>query len=208
MASIDWTPVEEAEQEKTLAGYRLALLESAKIMEQRLVEERVPGSSAADRFTAAKLHFTRPKQIEQAYAYAESLRAGQTGSLTVERAKEYLQYFRQAVADLNDLAQSRDSLGAKLKLYLGLLKGRQRWLLNILIGVGGFFIGVLILADTPPGQLLVLGVVGVVHLFFKLIIGLLVFIALLLLAALGTAIYLDKRGRGVVRTEAEHHDRH
>lgn len=201
MAAIDWTPVEEAEKEKTLSGYKVALLESAKILEQRMQEERVPGRTDAERFAAAKPHFTRPKQIETAYDYSVALRSGQTGGLTAERAKDYLQYFRQAVADLNDLAQSRDSLKAQALLYLGLLKGRQRWVLNALIGLGGFFVLVLVLADTAPGQLLVLGVVGLVHGFFNLIIGLLVFLALLLMAVLGTAIYLDRRGRGTVRGE-------
>lgn len=201
--AIDWTPVEEAEKENTVSGYKLALLESAKILEERLGDERVPGRTFAERVGAAQLHFTRPADVTKAMAYVEGLRHGVTGGLTKERAKVYLQSLRQAVADLNDLAQSRDSFPAQVKLYLGLLKGKQRWLLRGLVGLGIFFFGVLILADTTPGQLLVTGIVALVHLFFGLIVAILIALGVMVAVILGTAVYLGRQRGGRVRGEDE-----
>lgn len=203
MATIDWTPVEEAEAEKTLAGYKVALIEATKILEQRLREERVPGRTGSERLAAAHLHLTKPAAAEKAHSYVMNLRHGHTGGLTMERAKIYLQSLRQAVADLNDLSQARDSFIAQLKLYVGLLRGRQRWLVRLLFGLAGFLVLVLFLADTTPGQVLVTGIVTGVHLFFSAILLLLLVIALSVLAVLGTAIYLDRQGRGRIKEEDE-----
>lgn len=202
MAAIDWTPVEEAEQERTLTGYKVALLEAAKILDERLQEERVPGKTYAERLESAKLHLTRPNDVTKASAYVEGLRGGVTGGLTKERAKTYLQTFRQAVADMNELSQVRDSFIGQAKLYIGLLRGKQRWLLRALIGLGAFFFGVLFLAHTTPGEILVTGVVGLVDLFFGVIVGILLALGVLLAVILGTAIYLSRQG-GRVRGEDE-----
>jgi hypothetical protein len=202
-SSIDWTAVEEAEAEKTVTGYKLALLEAAKLLDERLQAERVPGRSFAERVQAAHFHFTKPNQVNRAAAYVEGLRSGVTGGLTKDRAKTYLQDFRQGVADMNDLSQSRDSAAAQARLYLGLLKGRQRWLLRGLIGLGGFLVVVLILADTKVGQVLVDGVVGLVHGLFGLIVALLIALGAVLLVVLGTAVYLDRHRSGRVRGEDE-----
>ncbi|MDP9212036.1 MAG: hypothetical protein M3N59_02055 [bacterium] len=202
MATIDWTSVEEAEKENTVTGYKLALLEAAKLFEDRMEDEHIPGKTPAERLEAVKLHLTRPADVTKAYAYAHRLRHGTTGALTKERAKGYLQSFRQAVADLNDLTRQRDSFGAQVKLYWGLVRARQRWLLRGLVGLGGFFLLVLFLADTAPGQALVEGTVALVHGFFSWIAALLIGLALVVLAVLGTAVYLDRRG-GAVRGEDE-----
>lgn len=204
MATIDWTAVEEAEKENSLSGYKVALLEAAKLLESRLQEEHVPGADTAERLAAGKLHFTRPADLNKAYGYIEGLRTGNTGGLTIDRAKTYLQSFRQGVADLNDLSQSRSSKVAQLKLYYGLIRGKQRWLINTLIGIAVFLVVVLLLANTTLGQLLVVGVVAFVNAFFKWVIVLIVGLGLVALAVVGTAIYLDRRG-GRVTTEDDEH---
>ena len=204
MATIDWTPIEEAESENTISGYKVALLEAAKIFEERMAEERIPGKTPGEKLEAVQFHLTRSADVVKAYSYVQRLRSGSTGALTKERAKAYIQSFRQAVADLNDLSQSRDSLPAQAKMYLGLLKGKQVWLVRALIGIGGFFLIVLFLADTPPGQALVSGSVAFVHLFFSWIIALLIAIALIVLVVLGTAVYLNRKtGGGKVRIEED-----
>jgi uncharacterized membrane protein len=203
MSTIDWTAVEEAEAEKTLTGYKVALLEAAKLLDERLQAERVPGRTFAERVQAARFHFTKPDELNRAAVYVEGLRSGVTGGLAKDRAKTYLQSFRQGVADMNDLSQARDSVGAQVRLYLGLLKGRQRWLLRGLIGLGGFIVVVLILADTAPGQFLVNGIVDLVHGFFGLLVALLIALGAVLLVVLGTAVYLDRHRSGRVRGEDE-----
>ncbi len=202
MATIDWTPVEEAEAERTVSGYKVALLEAAKLFEQRMADEHIPGQTPADHLAAVRLHLTRPADVTRAYSYVQRLRSGSTGALTKDRAKSYVQAFRQAVADLNDLSQRRDSFMAQVKLYLGFLQGKQGWLIRALIGLGTFFLLVLFLADTTSGQVLVTAVVAFVNFFFTWIIGVLVGIALLVLVVVGTAVYLDRRG-GKVRGEDE-----
>jgi hypothetical protein len=204
MATIDWTAVEEAEKENTISGYKVAVLEAAKLLENRLKEEHVPGANTKERLAAGKLHFTRPADLKKAYDYVENLRTGHTGALTIDRAKTYLQSFRQGVADLNDLSQSRSSKVAQLKLYYGLVLGKQRWLINTLIGIAAFLVAVLLLANTTLGNLLVVGVVTFVNTFFKWLIILVIGLALVAVAVVSTAIYLDRRG-GRVTTEDDEH---
>ena len=202
MATIDWTSVEEAERENTVSSYKLALLEAAKLFEGRMSDERIPGKTAAERLEAVKLHLTRPADMTKAYAFVERLRHGATGALTKARAKEYLQAYRQGVADLNDLTRQRDSFGAQVKLYWGLVRARQRWLIRALVGLGGFFLLVLFLDGTGIGQAIVGGTVDLVHGFFSWIAVLLAALAVVLLAVIGTAVYLDRQG-GTVRGEDE-----
>lgn len=204
MATIDWTPVEEAEAEKTLTGYKVALVEAAKVLDQRLREERVPGANLLERIQSARWHFTRPDDVERSAAFVESFQSGATGGLTKAKAKDYLQTFRQAVADINDLSQSRDSFRAQTKLYLGLLKGKQGLFLKALLVLGLAFLLILFLADTGPGQVFVTGIVGLVHLFFGLILTLLLIVGLIVVIVIGTAIYLDRRaGGGRIKEEDE-----
>lgn len=202
MATIDWTPVEEAEAEGSLPSYKLALLEAAKLFESRMADERIPGRTPAEQLASVRSHLTRPGDVTKAYSYVQRLRHGSTGALTKDRAKTYIQSFRQAMADLNDLTRSRDSFRAQLLLYLGLLKGRQQWLIRGGIGLGVFFVLVVFFADTTPGRVLVTGTVAFVHLFFSWILGLLLAIGLAIFIVIGTAVYLDRRG-GRVRGEDE-----
>ncbi|HEY8108521.1 MAG TPA: hypothetical protein VIF43_00715 [Patescibacteria group bacterium] len=202
MATIDWTSVEEAEKENTASSYKLALLEAAKLFEGRMSDERIPGRTPAERLEAVKLHLTRPADVTKAYAFVERLRHGSTGALTKARAKDYVQAFRQGVADLNDLTRQRDSFGAQAKLYWGLVRARQRWLIRALVGLGGFFLLVLFLDGTGIGRGIVDGIVSLVHGFFSWIAVLLAALAAVLLAVIGTAVYLDRRG-GTVRGEDE-----
>lgn len=199
--TIDWTPVEEAAQEKTVAGLKIALLEAVKILDQRLTDERLPGRTTEERFDAARFHFTKPDQVKKAVDFVTELRSGDTGGLTKQGGERHLQSLRQAVADLNDLSQKRDNILDRAKMYLGLLKGKQRWLLNTLFGVAGFFIAVLFLADTAPGQLLVEGILLIVHTFFSWFVTLLISLAVLVLVILGTAVYLDRRPGGRIKDE-------
>ena len=213
-APIDWTPVEDAEKQGGVPSLQIALVEAAKILEHRLAEEKVPGATAAERVEAAGLHLTRPNDVKAAHQYVEALRHGQTPGLTEERAKRHLQSFRQAVADVNELTRSRDSIAAQAKLYLGLLKGKQRWVLRAGMGLGVFLLSVVFLADTGWGNLLVLGVVDIVHFFFGWLVGLLIFFAVLIAVILGTAIYLDRQGSrgGRIKDESDEpgptHDNH
>lgn len=196
MATIDWTAVEEAERENTVSAYKLAVLEATKLFEGRMADEHIPGKTPAEKLEAVKLHLTRPGDVTKAYAFVERLRNGATGALTKSLAKDYLQAFRQAVADLNDLTQKRDSFGAQLKLYWGLVQTKQRWLIRGLFGLGSFFVLVLFLDGTGAGQALVRGTLDVVHGFFSLIAALLIVLAVAVFAVLGTAVYLDRRGGG------------
>ncbi len=204
MTTIDWTPVEEASAEKTASGYQVAVLESAKILEQRLRQEHLGGPSLLEQVTAARLFFTRPDDVTEAAQYVEDLRFGSSRPLTAARSAKLQQTIRQAVADINELSRQRDSWQAKAKLYLGQIRARRSWFGSALAVAAGVLLVIWLLANTTPGSVLVTVVVTVVNTVFAWVFGLLIVAAIILGAVLGTAVYLDRsRGGGRIKTEAD-----
>lgn len=204
-ATIDWTPVDEAMGENTAAGYQLAVLEAGKILEQRLAAERVPGATLTERLENARFHLTDAEAVLSAAAYVEKVRFGDSPALKKPGTEKLIHIVRQAVTDIGEYGQEHDKPLVRAKTYVGILKGKQSWLVNGLLGVAGFFVLVLFLANSSPGQALTSGIVSIVNGFFSWIVTLLIIIAVIILVVLGTAIFLDRKSRGSVTVEDDHH---
>lgn len=206
MSTIDWTAVEEAEAKGTEESFKVALLEADKLFRGRLNEERIPGHAPAEQIAAAELHFTRPKDIKVAAEYVAQLREGDTPSLGSDRAKHYLQAYRQAMADITEYGHSRSELQTRFKTAIGMLKGRQATVLRVVAGIGIFCLVVVFLADTDLGQKLTQGLVDAVHAVLRLVLIALGIVLVITGAVVVSAVILGRGPKGrIVEEHDEHH---
>lgn len=191
--AIDWTPVDEALAEGTGSGAKLAVLEAGKILTQALAQANLPGVTPATRLKAAGSVLTNPKDVAELQTVLERLNRGSSPQLNAEQAKRHVQTVRQTMADLSNLEPADRSRVTRLRLLLGAARGQRQLVLQVLGGVVAAFILILFLADTEFGQAIVAGIVGLVHFFFRWLIGLVILLVVLAAAVAATALYLDRR---------------
>lgn len=202
MSTIDWTPVEQAMETDSIDSLKLAILESYKIVANRLRQERVPGQTTQQQLQTLELSLTRPKDALSAATYAEALLQGDTPALTKDRAKHHIQALRQVVADIADFAHDRNLLKSRFRLAVGRVKTSQRRAFKVALILGAFCLLVVFLADTTPGQSIVSAVVDAVHAIFRLVLLLAVIVLIGAAAVIGTAVLFGRsRGGKIVDEE-------
>jgi uncharacterized membrane protein YqjE len=202
MSTIDWTPVEQALKTDSIDSLKLAILESYKIVANRLRQERVPGQTTQQQLQVLELSLTRPKDALSAATYAEALLAGDTPALTKDRAKRHIQALRQVVADIADFAHDRNLLKSRFRLAVGRVKTSQRRALKVALMLGAFCLLVVFLADTASGQSIVSAIVDTVHAIFRLVLLLAVIVLIGAAAVIGTAVLFGRsRGGKIVDEE-------
>ncbi len=191
--TVDWTPVDEALAEGTASGAKLAVLEAGKILESSLANAKLPGDTPAAKLGKARGMLARPAEVTQLQQALEKLHRGDSPALSPEQAKHHVQTVRQTLADLSSIPSADRSPATRIKLLAGMFRGRRQLGLQVLGAATVAFVLILFLADTPPGQAIVTGVVGIVHFFFRWLLGLVILLAVLAAAVAATALYLDRR---------------
>ena len=195
--NLNWQSVENNLEEGTSSGYKVAILETAKLLNQVLTEKNFPGRDLEERLNSARNIFTDEEKIEQVYQMRQKIIEQPYFDLSSQETKETIANFYQMIVDV---MESQPRTLDKLNIFKNInLKFKNVSLFGkgiikkSLIGIFLFFLIVLILADTGPGQTLTNFLVDVAHFIFYKLLIISAIAAAIIIAIIGTLSYLENR---------------
>ncbi len=200
--NLNWQSVENNLEEGTSSGYKVAILETAKLLNQVLAEKNFPGRDLEERLNSARNIFTDEEKIEQVYQMRQKIIEQPYFDISSQETKETIANFYQMIVDV---MESQPRTLDKLNIFKNInLKFKNVSIFGkgiikkSLIGIFLFFLIVLILADTGPGQTLTNFLVDVAHFIFYKLLIISAIAAAIIIAIIGTLSYLENRHKNEI----------
>ncbi len=191
---INWGIVQEALDEGTISGYKMAVIEAGKILEDLLKQKGYPGRTIKDRVLNARDYFHNLEGLLKANEIRQKLVDKVEYQLTSIQVEDAITAYRQAVVDLTSDEKASLSLFKKTRLSLKYyIPSRKKALTLILGGFFLFLLLVLILADTSFGRDFIQGVVGMTHFIFSWIMIIVLMVVGMGVIVIGSLFYFERR---------------
>jgi len=191
---INWSIVKEALDEGTVSGYKMAVIEAGKILENLLKQKGYPGRTIKDRILNARDNFHNLEGLLKAQQLRQNLTSNLEYQLTSLQVEDAVNAYHQAVIDLTSSEKANLSLLQRVRVTLRYyLPGKKRFITFVLSGFFLFLLIVLILADTQFGRDFIQGVVGVTHFIFSWIMIIVLVVVGMAIIVIGSLFYFEKR---------------
>lgn len=177
---INWSNVQKALKERTFSGYKIAVIETNKILDNLLKSKKYPGKTPRQRLKNAWPVFSEPDKLIYSRKMYSKILFENNFDLSSKDTREIISIYWQAMTDLLDLKQTRITKIEKIKLFVKRhFPSPSKTTKKALIGSLIFLLLVLFLVDTSIGQGLTKLIIIIVHFIaFKIIPFLLLFAAI------------------------------
>ena len=193
--TVDWSEVEANLNEKTTAGYKVAIIEANKALDGVLQALKIPGKTMRDRLGVARSSFQDFDTVMMTQeVFNRIVHEREEVDLSREAAENILASYYQAITDLTQRANGKLSTLTRVRAAL---RGQfakpvkiARWTVGLLIA---FCLAVVFIADTGVGQLVsgdVLTFARFVVYKFLLVVAILIGGAIIII---GTLFYFETR---------------
>jgi hypothetical protein len=150
--NLDWNAVEKALNDGSSSGYKIAVIETDKILAQALKDKNYQGEDIEENLEIAKNIFTDYEKLEYARAMREKIISEQNFEVSREDTKEIIASYYQAISDLME-SKSKIKLGQKtVSKIKKSVSSPSSIIKKTAIGIFLFFLTVLILSDTQIGH--------------------------------------------------------
>lgn len=192
--NLDWSGVEQALAEGTISSYKIAVLETEKLLEQILNRKKFPGKNIEKKLSLARKFLADSGKLDLARRMREKIIIEPNFDLSLEDTKQIIASYYQALTDLDNFQKSYlsfwqnllFSINQRLRLMSKPLKKASLYIVSALFLT-------LILADTQTGQAITKLFIDLTHfLIYK------VFVWLLLITIAGLAgfgVYHWRKGK-------------
>lgn len=115
---IDWRPVEQAMNEQTPSGYKIAIIETHKMLEQIMIEKKFPGKTHEQRLGAVKKIMSNPEQLTYATNMYQKILHTPHFSLSLSDVKEIIAAYYQTIIEIKEFAPKKTiGLLKRLRIY-------------------------------------------------------------------------------------------
>ena len=209
--NLNWQFVESALEEGSSSGYKIAVLETAKLLSQALEEQNFSGKNFEERLNSARNIFANEENVNQALEIRQKIIEQPYFDISIEETKETIANFYQAIVDATE---NQPGILSKLNVFKNFNPKFKDFSLSrifekgfikkSIIGLFLFFLIVLILADTGPGQSLANFMVDIAHFIFYKLLIVAAIAAAIIIAIIGALSYLEGRNdsnRGRLKIE-------
>jgi hypothetical protein len=217
--NLNWQSVESALEEGSSSGYKIAVLETAKLLSQALEEQNFSGKNFEERLNSAGKIFANKENVNQALEIRQKIIEQPYFDVSAKETKETIANFYQAIIDVTE---NQSGVLSKLNIFKNFSSKfkendtsscrffsvskifKKGFIKKFIIGLFLFFLIVLILADTGPGQSLTNFIVDIAHFIFYKLLVVAAIAAAIIIAIIGTLSYLEGRqdsNRGRMKIE-------
>jgi len=191
-----WDVVEEALNEGTEYGYKIAIIETEKILSMALNDKGFFGKNISEQAESAETVLKKPERLNYARSMFRKIINEPNFGISREDAKEIILGYYQAISDITRSDSSRISLKQKIdtisKKYISGLSDKMK---KLLIYFFVFFLLVFISAETSIGQSTYSAIVNFSKfLFYKIIPGILT-TAVVATLVIGLLYYWQSRNK-------------
>lgn len=194
-----WNIVEECLAEKTPSGYKMALIESEKILQYSLKKAGYPGKNGDERIISAEANFTNIKKLKKARDVTKIVLEELNYNLNSLEVEEASKAYHQALMDIEGNPDAQLNIIQRVKALITYYIPSKK---KLIFGVSGTVLGILLfivfLADTKAGNSLAKSIVDLAHFIFSwVIIGAILVIGIVTIITL-TILYFERKRKGEV----------
>lgn len=194
---IDWSVIKTYQDEGTISGLLMALLESDKLLNFMLSDMGYPGPSIYHKIKSAKERFTNLPGLIKAMEIKERVFSRYEEKVTAREVELAIREYKQAIIDLSSNTDvSPPTLWERMKAYIDYnYVSQPKNLKNLIIYFLSFFILIFVMDNTHFGQVVVHYISSYLARFISVIVvGALIILALFILI-IGFIVFLERRRR-------------
>lgn len=192
---IDWSVIKTYQEEGTISGLLMALLESDKLLNFMLSDMGYPGPTIYHKIKSAKERFTNLSGLMKALEIKERVFSRYEEKVTAREVELAIREYKQAIIDLSSNTDvSPPTLWERLKAYLDYnYISQPKNLKNLAILFLSFFILIFVLDNTHIGQTIIHSISSYLTRFISIIIVVALIILAFFIIIVGFIVFLEKR---------------
>lgn len=192
---IDWSVIKTYQDEGTISGLLMALLESDKLLNFMLSDLGYPGPTIYHKIKSAKDHFTSLPGLIKALEIKERVFSRYEEKVTAREVELAIKEYKQAIIDLSSNTDlSPPNLWERMKAYIEYnYVSQPKNLKNLIIYFLVFFVLIFVLDGTHIGQVVIHSIASYLARFISLIIVVALIILILLIGIIGFIVFLERR---------------
>ncbi|MCX6811133.1 MAG: hypothetical protein NT039_00345 [Candidatus Berkelbacteria bacterium] len=195
---IDWSVIKTYQEEGTISGLLMALLESDKLLNFMLADMGYPGPTIYHKIKSAKERFTNLPGLMKALEIKERVFSRYEEKVTAREVELAVKEYKQAIIDLSSNSDvSPPSLWERMKAYIDYnYVSQPKNLKNLIIYFLIFFIVIFVLDGTHLGQAIIHSIASYFARFISIIIVIALIILALFITVIGFVVFLERRKEG------------
>jgi len=191
---VNWQIVEDCMNEKTTAGYKMALIEADKLLDNALKEAGYPGKTTEERIFSAKSNFSNIRNLRKAREKRKMVLNELSYNLNSIEVEETVKWYHQALLDIEGNPEAKLSIvGRILALIKYYIPSKKKFATKALIYFVSAVLLVKFLAKTKLGQTLAAKIVSFADFVFSWVITVAILIIAVVTIITLTILYFEKR---------------
>lgn len=192
---IDWSVIKTYQDEGSISGLLMALLESDKLLNFMLSDMGYPGPTIYHKIKSAKERFTNLPGLIKALEIKERVFSRYEEKVTAREVELAIKEYKQAIIDLSSNSDvSPPNLWERMKAYIDYnYVSQPKNLKNLIIYFLVFFVLIFVLDNTHLGQTIIHSIATYLARFISVIIVVVLIILVIFIGIVGFIVFLERR---------------
>ncbi len=189
-----WGIVDSALGESVNSGYKMAVVETEKILRMALNGRKIPGKGIPQKIKNAEIFLSNPQKLDYSRAMYEKIISEPGFDISSEDTREIIAGYYKAISDIAETEPKNIPLKEKVNLFLQRYFGRfLQKTRGLIIFLFLFFLAIFISAETSAGNSIYRALADFSRFLFYTIIGTLLKILAVAIVIIGILYYWQRR---------------
>lgn len=183
---IYWEVVENALNEGSMSGYKIAIIETEKILATALADNKIPGKDIDEKVHNIETVLKNGEKFNYARAMYRKIIKEPGFDVSMEDAKEIISGYYRAITDISEVNSKNTGLKRKMRFfyrrYFSKYPGKIK---RVVIVVFVFFVLVFLSAETSAGRAISSAIVDFSRFLFYKVFTIIIIAAIILSILIG-----------------------
>ncbi len=189
-----WGMVDDALGESADSGYKMAVVETEKILRMALNDRKIPGKDIPQKIKNAEIFLSNPQKLDYSRAMCEKIISEPGFDISSEDTREIIAGYYKAISDIAETEPKNIPLKEKVNLFLQRHFGRfLQKIKGLVIFLFLFFLAIFISTETSTGNSISRALAAFSQFLFYTIIGTLLKVLAIAIVAIGILYYWQKK---------------
>lgn len=189
-----WDAVDDALGESVNSGYKIAIIETEKILRMALNDRKIPGKNVSQKIKNAKIFLSNPQKLDYSRAMYEKIISETGFNISLEDTKEIISGYYKAISDISETEPKNIPLKEKVNLFLQRYFGRfLQKAKNLMVFLFLFLLAIFISTETSTGNSISRALATFSQFLFYTIIGTLLKVLAVAVVIIGILHYWQNK---------------
>ena len=191
---INWQIIDDCLAENTVSGYKMALIEADKLLDNSLKKAGYPGKNIEERINSAKSLFSNIKSLKKAREKEKTVLEELSYNLNSLEVEEAAKAYYQALLDIEGNPEAKLSILGRIFASISYyIPSKKKFFAKILIYFVSVLLAVVFLADTKTGQKISAWIISFSHFVFGWVLMVFILLGAVITIVTLSLLYFEKR---------------